>query len=355
MARRKQRKSGLVAAVCLLLATGPGACVSLGSETIRMQRGDYIDALARTNTEELLSNIVRAKYNEAPIFLKVKTVTAQPSIGIGGGAEIGIGGGDIPPPAAQLLPAFTYQQSPTIFYEPVQGKAFANELLTPTGPRPVFLMLNNGFDFSTVADLMFLSIGDISNARSTSVAERTRFSSLVAAMETLLTRRDARLGLRTDSDGQAAGFTLDFRDTAYDTAEFATLQDALSIKEGSPRIDLVSRSSDVESGTHIPFATRSLLSILNDLSAHVETPADHASWVWSGSSTRSGTPPIRIRSGERPPRGANTAIRYRGHWFWIAADDVASQNTLYLLRILFDIQAGSTGGDDSIQLVVPVQ
>jgi hypothetical protein len=41
-------------------------------------------------------------------------------------------------------------------------------------------------------------------------------------------------------------------------------------------------------------------------------------------------------------------------WFYIAADDLRSRNTLFLIRLLFNLQAQSSGGDP-VQLTLPVR
>jgi hypothetical protein len=57
-------------------------------------------------------------------------------------------------------------------------------------------------------------------------------------------------------------------------------------------------------------------------------------------------PVLRVRSGEaEPPAGdAAVAVAYRGHWFWIADNDLNSKTTFSLLRLLLFLQSGENKG-----------
>jgi hypothetical protein len=41
------------------------------------------------------------------------------------------------------------------------------------------------------------------------------------------------------------------------------------------------------------------------------------------------------------PKDAAVKIPYRGHWFWIADNDLSSKTTFNLLTYLFSLKAGS--------------
>ena len=103
--------------------------------------------LSVTDKEELLANIVRLAYLDAPVFLQVNSVTAAPSIEYGTESEISLGDGGRPSPLVLGKPKLIVKDVPTIVYKPLLGKEFAGELLMPFDIRPVFLMLDNGFDF----------------------------------------------------------------------------------------------------------------------------------------------------------------------------------------------------------------
>ncbi|HEY0135192.1 MAG TPA: hypothetical protein VGB85_13985, partial [Nannocystis sp.] len=52
-------------ALCLSFA----ACQSVGPRSLQYGRGQYNVAIQRTNGEQLLLNLVRLRYRDAPLFL----------------------------------------------------------------------------------------------------------------------------------------------------------------------------------------------------------------------------------------------------------------------------------------------
>ena len=62
---------GTVLLAAVALGLGLVACVSTGPQTIARDRFDYGAAIADSSREQLLLNIVRLRYLEAPVFLEV--------------------------------------------------------------------------------------------------------------------------------------------------------------------------------------------------------------------------------------------------------------------------------------------
>jgi len=341
-------------AICFI-SLGLSTCAGLGPASISTDRGSYIDILSLTDKQELLSNIVRVKYTDPPVFLQVNSITASPSLEIGSESEFKVGGGDIPPPLAILKPKIIYDDNPTISYTPLSGKQFANELLVPFTLTPVFLMLNNGFDFSVVAELMFVSMNGLSNSRNAAPEERERFRKTVTALGRLGQRRLIRVGTRGGSLSNGEGRVILTVDPgALETEEgkqvFAALGIAPSAREIEVRLGL---SADENT---IAIRTRSLLAMISYLSNFVETPEAHAAFVWPSSAGSKETWPIRIKTSRREPAIAYTSVHFNDQWFFVEADDLASQNILYLLRILFNLQAQANTADaPKLQLTLPVR
>ena len=65
-------------------------------------------------------------------------------------------------------------------------------------------------------------------------------------------------------------------------------------------------------------------------------------------------PVLRIRSGARRPEGAAVAVQQRGHWYWIADDDLNSKSTFGLLRLLLFLKAGSSPGTSPL-ITIPAR
>ena len=45
-----------------------------------------------------------------------------------------------------------------------------------------------------------------------------------------------------------------------------------------------------------------------------------------------------VQSSKKKPRCAEVAVKYRGYWFYIAANDVQSRAALAVLELLFAVQ-----------------
>lgn len=329
-------------------------CISRGPTSITQQRGSYTEVISLTDKEELLTNIVRLAYSDPPVFFQVSSVTASPSVEYGTESELRLGDGSAPSPLALAKPKVIIKDSPTIVYKPLLGREFSAELMMPFDIRPVFLMLDNGFDFSVVAQLLFKSINGLSNARSATAAQRQEFRRVTDAISRLIQRGDLRIGtpaegLRT-TGGHVVGSLPDGALTSGDGLLVAT---ALGLDPA--KSDFKLKAGLVNERDTIAVSSRSLLALLSYLSNYVEAPAEHSAFVWPSDARSEPDRLMTIRSSKTRPTGADPAIFYQGYWFYLRADDLRSRNTLYLLRLLFNLQAQASSGADTVQLTLPVK
>jgi hypothetical protein len=92
---------------------------------------NYNSAIAGSSNEQLLLNIVRLRYSETPVFLKVSSVINQykrsAGISASAGYRTSVTGGDSVSGSGEVA----WADSPTITYAPLSGKEFATNLLTP--------------------------------------------------------------------------------------------------------------------------------------------------------------------------------------------------------------------------------
>jgi hypothetical protein len=94
--------------------------------------------------------------------------------------------------------------------------------------------------------------------------------------------------------------------------------------------------------------TRSMLEIMLELGFGIDVPeADiKAGRVLPGrrqSDSAPYTPLTRIRSGAEAPANAYVSVPYRGPWYWIDDNDVASKSTFTFLLILFSLAETGQG------------
>ncbi|MHC5028787.1 MAG: hypothetical protein ACYTGR_18715, partial [Planctomycetota bacterium] len=119
-----------------------GCADTRGPELVVNSHIEYNMAVSQVLKEELLLNIVRRRYMEAPQFLNVSSINSNLSTtsSIGAGADVG-DVGDLNIVGADVDGSVTFSDSPTITITPRQGEDIASQL---HGPLPV----------SVIADLV---------------------------------------------------------------------------------------------------------------------------------------------------------------------------------------------------------
>jgi hypothetical protein len=66
-----------VASMIALVLTGVGGCASVGPGTVARDRFDYIKAISDSWKSQMLLNLVKLRYGDAPVFLDVVSVINQ--------------------------------------------------------------------------------------------------------------------------------------------------------------------------------------------------------------------------------------------------------------------------------------
>ncbi len=330
------------------------ACTHLGPQHVETQRNSYSDIIALSEKQELLANIVRAKYNDPPVFLQIKTITVAPSLRMRTGLNVSYDSneGGL---ASSIGPSIEYTEEPRIIFSPLSGSEFASELLLPTGLMPMYLMLVNGFRFDKVANLALISINDISNLRSSSKQERNKFRNVIETIQDLINQGIIYVTVTEQSIIEGLSeLTVKVKNNNMfhpKVIELVTLLN-LDIKSLNEIQIKIGQSADVN---HINVHTRSLLSVINYLSNYVEVPEADINQVWPVNFSTELNRPIDIKHSVQEPFNAHVSIKHRGHWFFIDETDIESQNSLYLLRIMFDLQSERDENSNSLLLTLPVQ
>lgn len=345
-----------VSAACLALS----ACATTASDEIEARRISYIDALAMTDREELLSNIVRLRYNEVPVFLRVSQITSNVSTSRSADLATGLDPDwDFNGVGAES--GITYRLNPTISYVPLSGRSFSNRLIVPFDLESVSLMLRNGFDFEVVANLMLVSMDGHSAERYRSQADHEKLRRLAREIDDLIKSGALIIGARTASScGDTDAFEIVLIETGIgdETARnrlFAEFPAIESNEQGVRELPMCLTSNGAREDA-LAVRTRSLLSTLSYLSYGVDNPPEFDGFEWEVREDQVPNDLIRIQSGNRPPEGlGDSAIEYRGKWFWVEGSDRASNNTLYLMRVLLNLQAQvDEDADRAVQLTLPV-
>ena len=386
--------------LCVLLA----GCV-LGPEAVRVSRARYNEVLQRTTNEQLLLNLVRLQYRDAPSFLEIGSVAAQfrfeQSATIGGRLNENIPAQPLNPDWLDLGGRVGYTEQPTVTFVPLQGDDFVNRLLSPLRLDTVVLLTRSGWRIDRVFHLMLQGINGLDNAAGASgptpsAAPRyERFARVAAAFRRLqqngllelgyeaqptelsaplpaeqvlaadvvLAARDGNRFQPTD-DGRTVVLTgttnvLVWRIPAEagDGEDVAEIVDLLGLRPAQQRYEVRETAGVVASRQpagkreHIAVATRSLMGTMFYLSQSVIVPRAHReAGVVTTTLDAKGEPfdwarvvgeLLRVRSQSAAPSAATVTVRYRGHWFYIADADLQSKSTFGLLIQLFALQAGT--------------
>ncbi|MFN3242206.1 MAG: hypothetical protein ACE37K_11910 [Planctomycetota bacterium] len=323
------------------------ACALSGPGTVGSDRFDYVSAIARSQDQQLLLNIVRARYAESPMVVDVGSVVSGYEFGGKGGAtwaNVGLSSDTL-----ELGVEGRWLEQPTITYKPVTGRQFDRVLVTPVPPGAVLYFMQAGWPAQMVLRMAVDSVNDHRNG--TFLAGRgPAGDAIFDRMIDVLTQRlhTGSLGLRLERDEDGAYTTtmalLDERIPPEDRQQGAQLRESLGIAPDQNAFPIVYGPADGNPAT-INVLTRPLLQVLNELSAGVQLPDDDRDRALAVDTSRDQRPPIRIASGSsRPGERAFVAVQYRGHWFWIDDDDLESRQAFGLLLVLFHVMAGGDAG-----------
>jgi hypothetical protein len=175
-ARSRRIRTALALAGGLALFTGSGGC-AFGPKVLEQSHSRYNASIKRVNEEQLLENIIRCRYNEAPFKLTVSSVAAQYELS--GGAEARPffvapnSSNGIFKTFTSVLPDVTVggANRPTITLIPSGGEA-VRRFLTPIAPETLAYLGSTCWPISTVLRLYAERVNGVPNAPSASGPQR---------------------------------------------------------------------------------------------------------------------------------------------------------------------------------------
>jgi hypothetical protein len=144
----------------ILILTGLSGCASIGPGTVARDRFDYITAISDSWKAQMLLNLVKLRYADAPVFLDVASVITQ--TGVQG--TVAVSGSWWQNPFSSFAGgtvAGTYGEKPTVTYLPLSGEKFARSLMTPIPPGAILSFLQAGYPADIVLRLTVHTINGI--------------------------------------------------------------------------------------------------------------------------------------------------------------------------------------------------
>jgi hypothetical protein len=333
----------------ILILAGLNGCASIGPGTVARDRFDYIAAISDSWKAQMLLNLVKLRYADAPVFLDVASVITQ--TGVQG--TLAVSGSwwqnllQLPyTSSVGVTAAGTYGEKPTVTYTPLSGEKFARSLLTPIPPAAVLSFLQAGYPVDVV---MRLAVNSINGIHSTSgYGPRARepdpeFFPLIENMRGI--QQSGQIGLRVKKTGDQVSTSIVFSKklTPALEADRDEIRKLLGLDAQADEFNVVYGS--VAANDHeIALLTRSVLEILTDLSSYVEVPAANveqkrtfpspAPEIVNGAPV---PPLIRILTSSQKPDDSFAAVPYRQEWYWIDDKDFASKRLFTFIMFLFTL------------------
>ncbi|OGA55033.1 MAG: hypothetical protein A3F74_07395 [Betaproteobacteria bacterium RIFCSPLOWO2_12_FULL_62_58] len=149
----------LVLTVALLAA----GCQTIGPGSVERDRLDYASAIASSWREQMLLNIVKLRYFDAPVFLDVSSVINSYTLQ----SEVSLAARIFRRSPGATFREFgatgTYTDRPTISYTPVTGEKYIGKLLRPIPPQAIFAMIQAGHPADYILSLTVRAINDAYN------------------------------------------------------------------------------------------------------------------------------------------------------------------------------------------------
>lgn len=336
--QRLRRARYLLALATLAL---PTACQTVGPRSLQYGRGQYNAVVQRTNSEQLLLNLVRLRYRDAPLFLDVTSISSSLSLELG--AEVL---GEIGPDGRSVGPngRVTYNERPTITYAPLQGERFGQQFLTPLDPRMLLLLYHSGWAIDRIFKVFLQRLGPLPNAPRASgptpdAAPRYReFFRACELLRGLWSEGSLDLSYVNYGDQPALAVRIDA--SQADSPAVHELSRVLGLTSPHTTIVLseVVRPGDTNT---VVMGPRSLLASMYYTSQGVEVPRrdrdagrvtvtrhpDGSVFDWAEITGRI----LQVHHSRRRPADPYVSVYYREHWWYIADDDLDSKSTFSFL------------------------
>ena len=345
----------------ILILAGLSGCASIGPATVARDRFDYITAISDSWKAQMLLNLVKIRYADAPVFLDVASVITQ--TGIQG--TVGVSGSWWQNPffsSAGVNAAGTYGEKPTVTYLPMSGEKFARSLMTPIPPAAVLNFLQGGYPVDVVLRLAVHSINGIRTRFGAGARAREadpEFYPLVEKLRSI--QASGAIGLRVKKTGdQTASFIVFGKKPNPEIeADRAEVRKLLGLDPQANEFSVV-YGSVAANDKEIALLTRSILEILTDLSSYIDVPAANVEQKRTFPSLApelvngAPVPPLmRILSSPQRPDDSFAAVPYRQEWYWIDDKDFASKRLFSFIMFLFTLT--DTGDKQGAPIItVPV-
>lgn len=330
--------------ICLLAAGVLTSCASYGPRTIERDQMDYGLSLNVSIKQQLLGNIVRLRYMEAPVFVNVSSIINQYALSGNVGAGLNFNDSVNSRNTGTIGAGARWEDRPTITYSPISGQEFSASLLTPIRPEALFALVQSGWSTELMFRLTVNSANGVRDAVENLHHRKQadpRFRELLAVVERL--KRESALGLkRSDLEVKDTTIVLYVNDknlSEQARQDIAFLRTTLQLRPEASEFKLV-YGLIPDGQDEIAVLTSSVLDIMINLAWQVDVPQPHIDEGRTGPTfvdTALGGPLFIVHHSEEKPEDAYVAIKNRGFWFYIDDRDMITKRTFGVLQILLSL------------------
>ena len=333
----------------ILIFTGLSGCASIGPRTVARDRFDYISAISESWKAQMLLNVVKLRYADAPVFLDVASVITQ----TGYQGIVGVSGSwwqnllQLPfTSSAGVSATGTFGERPTVTYSPLSGEKFARSLMTPIPPAAILSFLQAGYPVDVVLRLTVHTINGIHGRYGYGARAREadpEFFPLVEKLRAI--QQSGQIGLRVKKIGNQTETSIVFS-KKLDPAIQADSVEVRKLLGVDPQTDEFSvvYGSVAANDKEIAMLTRSVLEIITDLSSYIDVPTakveQKRTFPTPAPEIVNGAPLpglIRIFSSPQKPDDAFAAVPYGQDWYWIDDKDFPSKRLFSFIMFIFTL------------------
>ncbi len=343
----------LLSGLVILLLAG---CAGIGPLTVPRDRFDYTAAISDSWKRQMLFNMVKIRYGDAPVFLDVSSVISQYQIA--GQINLGATFSSFPnnspwSTAGSVGGTGQYVDRPTITYSPIMGDKFARSLMSPVPPPAILSLVQAGYPADLVFRLLVQEINGVRNRFGGEARSRSadpEFYSLIEKMRRI--QSAGAIGMRFKRKEKEKGTFMVIRgerDPAIEALS-AEVRKMLGLAPQAREFNVVYGAISRDD-KEVAILTRSILEVIIDISADIEVPAAHVeekrvSPTHVEEAVKDGKvlPLIRIHSSSGNPDDAFVSVAYRDYHFWIDDRDLMSKKIFSFLMFVFTlVETGEKG------------
>ncbi len=360
---------GLSLFILLWLLTG----CSVGPGTIQANRLDYNIALQKSNNEEMVVNLVRARYSEPLYFLQTGSIASSFSYAY----SMGVGAAFMRNLRGPIAAADTYTSSlgaeyaerPTVTYTPLQGETAVRQLQVEMSLGNFLVLTRMGYSIESLLWVTVTRIGSLHNIGEDigtgefRQAKYSEFLKLARILHMLQMRGDLEFIDLAVKERGAESLTMQLR--FIDEEEAKAVGDLLGIETGSIYLpdgtlvteielttlrDLALLSEKNKDRLRVPIKLKSFFEMIVSLSSQVEVPEEKqekgiarpVASIDEGLMKVGGLHMglIRVKSKSARPVDSYVAVPYRNRWYYIDDTDLRSKSYMMLIGSIFSLQSG---------------